>query len=78
MRFDFDPGVVLTGVCDDLPIRRTGTAEAALGPAGDATGLVNSPDLAVDDNVSATRPGSVSRPAHPGVRPRASLAAVYA
>lgn len=59
------PGVVLTGVCDYQPIRRTGTAEdvaaAALWLASDATGLVNGHDLVLDDGVSAGRPGSVSR-----------------
>ena len=59
------PGVILTGVCDYQPIRRTGTTEdvaaAALWLAGDATGLVNGHDLALDDSVSAARPGSVSR-----------------
>jgi NAD(P)-dependent dehydrogenase (short-subunit alcohol dehydrogenase family) len=59
------PGVVLTGICDYQPIRRTGTTEdvtaAALWLAGDATGLVNGHDLALDDGVSAGRAGSVSR-----------------
>jgi NAD(P)-dependent dehydrogenase (short-subunit alcohol dehydrogenase family) len=58
------PGVVLTGVCDYQPIRRTGTTEnvaaAALWLAGDATGLVNGHDLALDGGVSAGRPASVS------------------
>jgi NAD(P)-dependent dehydrogenase (short-subunit alcohol dehydrogenase family) len=58
------PGVVLTGVCDYQPIRRTGTtddvAAAALWLAGEATGLVNGHDLALDDGLSAGRPGSVS------------------
>jgi NAD(P)-dependent dehydrogenase (short-subunit alcohol dehydrogenase family) len=58
------PGVVLTGVCDYQPIRRTGTtddvAAAALWLAGEATGLVNGHDLALDDGLSAGRPGSIS------------------
>jgi NAD(P)-dependent dehydrogenase (short-subunit alcohol dehydrogenase family) len=73
------PGVVLTGVCDYQPIRRTGTtddvAAAALWLAGEDTGLVNGHDLALDDGLSAGRPGSISpvrtRPAGP--RPRAAL-----
>ncbi|GAB2871168.1 glucose 1-dehydrogenase [Actinoallomurus bryophytorum] len=58
------PGVVPSGVCDYQPIRRTGTAEdvaaAALWLAGDATGLANGHDLALDEGISAGRSGSVS------------------